>query len=173
VPEDRLRLIQGDITTIAADAIVNAANEHLLPGGGVCGAIHRVGGPQIARECAAIGYCRTGDAVMTSAGNLPARFVIHAVAPVWRGGSQDEAAYLASAYRRSLEVADGAGVATVAFPSLGTGIYGYPVDLAAPAALATVKSYLANTPSAIEDVTFVLFSEQDLRQYSRALAMLD
>lgn len=163
-----VELIQGDITRQQADAIVNAANEGLAPGGGVCGAIHRAGGPDIARECSAIGYCDTGDAVATTAGTLPARHVIHAVAPVWNGGRRNEPQLLASAYRRSLEVADECGDRTIAFPSLGTGIYGYPVEEAAPIALRTVVDYLSGT-TGIEEVTFVLFDEKTFRAFQDAV----
>jgi O-acetyl-ADP-ribose deacetylase (regulator of RNase III) len=165
-----IRLERGDITQSSVDAIVNAANEHLLPGGGVSGAIHRAGGPQIAREAAAIGHCPTGDARATGAGALQARYVIHAVAPVWQGGSDGEPALLAGAYRRSLEVAASLGARSIAFPSLGTGIYGYPVRLAAPVAITTVADYLAAADSPLRDVLFVLFSDADLEEYARALS---
>lgn len=165
-----ISLQRGDITTVAADAIVNAANEHLLPGGGVSGAIHRAGGPSIAREGAEIGHCATGDAVATTAGDLPARFVIHAVAPIWQGGSAGEPELLASAYRRSLEVAASLGLKSIAFPSLGTGIYGYPVELAAPVALNAVRQELERGKSTVREVRFILFSDSDLRAYSLALS---
>lgn len=165
-----IELQRGDITRVSADAIVNAANEHLLPGGGVSGAIHRAGGPTIAEEAAAIGHCPTGDARATGAGALPARYVIHAVAPVWRGGNQGEPQLLAAAYRRSLEVAATLGLRSIAFPSLGTGIYGYPIELAAPVAVGAVASYLSTTNSSVTDVLFVLFSDTDLDAYARTLA---
>jgi O-acetyl-ADP-ribose deacetylase (regulator of RNase III) len=167
----RLRLAQGDITDSEVDAIVNAANEALAPGGGVCGAIYRRGGPDIFREVAARGGCATGDAVGTNAGDLAARHVIHAVAPRWQGGMRGEADLLASAYRRSLEVADELGDRSVAFPSLGTGIFGYPIDEAAPIALSTVRDYLRG-PTQIDEVSFVLFTRDDLATYERALAQL-
>jgi len=163
-----LRLVKGDITRQEADAIVNAANSGLRGGGGVDGAIHRAGGPAIMEECRRIGGCPTGDAVATTAGNLRARYVIHAVGPVWRGGAHGEAELLASAYRRSLEVAESEGARSVAFPSLSTGAYGYPVGSAAEVALRTVAEYLRGK-TAIEEVTFVLFSDQDYETYSEAL----
>lgn len=163
-----LRLMMGDITDVSADAIVNAANSRLVPGSGVDGAIHRVGGPSIAAEARDIGGCPTGEAVATGAGDLDARHVIHTVAPVWRGGSFGEGKLLASAYRRSLEVADALGDRTVAFPSLGTGVYGYPVDQAARIALGTVAGYLQGATN-VESVQFVLFSSEDLAQYKSAL----
>src|SRR4051794_16892299 len=126
-----LALLEGDITHVEADAIVNAANAALSGGGGVDGAIHRAGGPAIMDECRGIGGCATGGAVATSAGDLPARWVIHAVAPIWNGGTDGEPELLASAYRRSLEVARELGAETIAFPSLGTGVYSYPLEDAA------------------------------------------
>jgi len=134
-----ITFVVGDLTQQRVDAIVNAANEALAPGGGVSGAIHRAGGPSIAEECRRLGGCATGDAKATGAGDLPARWVIHAVGPVWQGGGAGEAELLASAYRRSLEVADELGARTVAFPALSTGIYGYPAELAAPVAVAAVR----------------------------------
>ncbi|HZU11439.1 MAG TPA: macro domain-containing protein [Chloroflexota bacterium] len=167
-----IRLVQGDITRYPADAIVNAANSALVPGGGVCGAIHRAGGPDIARECAAIGHCDTGDAVATTAGRLPARHVIHAVAPIWRGGTFGEDDLLSSAYRRSLEVADEIGDRTIAFPSLGAGIYGYPVERAAPLVLKTIADYLEGE-TGIEEVTMVLFTDEDRQVFRRAMETMD
>lgn len=166
-----IRLVQGDITQYPADAIVNAANSSLIPGSGVSGAIHRAGGPEIARECAAIGQCETGHAVATTAGRLPARHVIHAVAPIWRGGRDREDELLAGAYRRSLEVADGLGDKSIAFPSLGTGMYGYPIERAAPLVVQTIAKYLRGR-TGIEEVTMVLFTEADLQAYERALTEL-
>jgi O-acetyl-ADP-ribose deacetylase (regulator of RNase III) len=166
-----LVLMQGDITTVEADAIVNAANSRLAGGGGVDGAIHRAGGPEIMAECRRIGGCPTGSAVATTAGRLRARHVIHAVAPRWTGGSRGEPELLASAYRRSLELADELGDHSVAFPSLGTGAYGYPVDQAAQIALRTVIDYLRNDTQ-IARVTFVLFTDADLQAYERALEAL-
>jgi O-acetyl-ADP-ribose deacetylase len=163
-----LRLIRGDITRISADAIVNAANAHLAGGGGVDGAIHRAGGPEIMEDCRKIGSCPTGSAVATRAGRLRARHVIHAVAPRWQGGNRGERELLASAYRTSLEVADREGDRTIAFPSLGTGIYGNPIEQSARVALGTVIEYLRGE-SGIEEVTFVLFSDGDLAVYREAL----
>ncbi len=165
--QSRLDLIRGDITEAAVDAIVNAANSTLLGGGGVDGAIHRAGGPQILAECRKIGGCEIGDAVLTGGGNLPARYVIHTVGPIYRGGQNHEADLLASAYRRSLEVASDNRVATVAFPSISTGAYGYPIDQAAPIAIGTVRQYLSQHPE-IVFVRFVLFSEADLAIYRNA-----
>jgi O-acetyl-ADP-ribose deacetylase (regulator of RNase III) len=137
-----LSLVKGDITQQDTDAIVNAANSGLRGGGGVDGAIHRAGGPAIMEECRRIGGCETGDAVITGGGNLKAGFVIHAVGPRWAGGERGEAELLASAYRRSLERADQEGLASVSFPSISTGAYGYPVASAAAVALKTVRDYL-------------------------------
>jgi O-acetyl-ADP-ribose deacetylase (regulator of RNase III) len=167
----RLHLVRGDITQIDADAIVNAANEELWPGGGVSGAIHRAGGPAIAQECYRIGHTPTGQAAITTAGSLPARHVIHSVGPIWEGGAHREAELLASAYRSSLHLADEHGLRSIAFPSISTGIYGYPVAEAARVALTAVRDYLLDD-TAIEDVTFVLFTEADLRVYETALAEL-
>lgn len=134
-----ITFVVGDLTAQDVDAIVNAANEALAPGGGVCGAIRRAGGDEIFAECARLGGCATGDAKATGAGRLSAKYVIHAVGPVWRGGDAGEAELLASAYRRSLEVATELGCRTIAFPALSTGIYGYPSELAAPVAVAAVR----------------------------------
>jgi O-acetyl-ADP-ribose deacetylase len=162
-------LVQGDITQIAADAIVNAANAHLAGGGGVDGAIHDAGGPSIMKECLVIGGCPTGSAVHTGAGRLAARHVIHAVAPRWMGGTANEAALLGGAYRTALQLADTLGDHTVAFPSLGTGAYGYPIEPAAEIALRTLRQHsFAGTK--ITTVTFVLFSAPDLDIYESALA---
>jgi O-acetyl-ADP-ribose deacetylase (regulator of RNase III) len=163
-----IRLLQGDITRIEADAIVNAANMHLAGGGGVDGVIHRVGGPEIMEDCRRIGGCPTGGAVATRAGRLKARHVIHAVAPRWQGGDRGEPESLASAYRTSLEVAEQEGDRTIAFPSLGTGIYGNPLEPSARIALRTVAEYLRG-PTQIVDIVLILFSEGDLRVYAEAL----
>ena len=168
----QIRLVQGDITRVAVDAIVNAATREGAVGGGVDGAIHRVGGPEVMADLehryGRGGHCPTGSALVSVAGQLPARIVIHAVGPIWRGGSAGEADLLASAYRTSLDVAAGEGARSVAFPSISTGIYGYPVDLAAAVALQTVDAWTAEHPDALESVTFVLFSSDTLEAFERA-----
>jgi O-acetyl-ADP-ribose deacetylase (regulator of RNase III) len=162
-----VEVVQGDITTESVDAIVNAANEHLAPGGGVCGAIHAAGGPAIAAECRRIGHCPTGGAVATTAGRLPARFVIHAVGPVWRGGDRGEAELLASAYRCALDEAARVGAGSVAFPAISTGIYGYPLEEATRVALAAVRSWQGE---GVGRVRFVCFDERTANAYRSALA---
>jgi len=170
----RFELVQGDITKQAVDAIVNAANTGLVGGGGVDGAIHRAGGPEIMAECDRIraeqGGCPTGTAVITTAGRLPARHVIHTAGPRWHGGDRGERDQLASCYRSCLELAERHGLRTIAFPSISTGVYGYPVEDAARVALVTVRRYLDQHPGAFDLVRFVLFSEADLRTYQRVLA---
>jgi O-acetyl-ADP-ribose deacetylase (regulator of RNase III) len=167
-----VRLVQGDITRIEADAIVNAANSALAGGGGVDGAIHRAGGravmADLERRYGANRHCPTGNAVVSAAGDLPARIVIHAVGPIWRGGGAGEPELLASAYRASLDLAAGEGCRTVALPSISTGIYGYPIDLAAGVALRTVDAWVAEHPDALDTVTFVLFSTDSLAAFERA-----
>ena len=163
-----VELVQGDITTIPVDAIVNAANEGLRGGGGVDGAIHRAGGPAILKECVGLGGCRTGDAKATTAGDLPARHVIHAVGPVWREGAHGEDELLASAYRRSVEVAASLRCASVSFPAISTGIYGFPIERAAPIALASAKG-AAGAAGGAWRLVFVLFSAADLEVYRAAL----
>lgn len=163
----RLRLLEGDITEQRVDAIVNAANSGLRGGGGVDGAIHRAGGPSIMEECRAGGGCPTGDAVVTGAGDLDTRHVIHAVGPRWKGGAHGEAELLASAYRRSMERAEESGVSTIAFPSLSTGAYGYPIEAAAPLALRTVADAL-RTSTCLAEARFVLFGEAAFAAYRRA-----
>lgn len=164
-------LVQGDITTQAVDAIVNAANSRLVGGGGVDGAIRRAGGPAIEEECAAIrtrqGGCPTGSAVITTAGRLKARYVIHAVGPVWQGGDHGEAGLLASAYRSSLALAAAHRARTIAFPSISTGVYGYPVDLASRVAIRAVLEEVSAQP--FEEVRFVLFTAADFDAYAEAL----
>lgn len=172
----RLVLLRGDITEQATDAIVNAANTGLLGGGGVDGAIHRRGGPAIMEECRRIraerGGCPTGQAVITTGGRLPARHVIHAVGPVWSGGGRGEDALLASAYRASLRLAAEHGLRSVAFPSISTGAYRFPVERAARIALATVRDFLRGERHALEEVRFVLFTPADLAAWERALSAL-
>jgi len=168
----KLKLQRGDITKIAVDAIVNAANSSLLGGGGVDGAIHRAGGPAILQDCQAIrarqGGCKTGEAVITTGGNLPARHVIHTVGPVWGDGKRNESVDLANCYRNSLRLAHENGLKTVAFPSISTGIFGYPIGLAAPLAIETVRDFCAQH-GGIEEVVFVVFSESDERIYQDLL----
>jgi O-acetyl-ADP-ribose deacetylase (regulator of RNase III) len=154
-----ITFVVGDLTQQRVDAVVNAANEALAPGGGVCGAIRRAGGEEIFEECARLGGCATGDARATGAGRLPARHVIHAVGPIWRGGDRGEPELLASAYRRSLEVAEELGCRTIAFPALSTGIYGYPAELAAPIAVSAVRPFEPR----VDEIRFV-FLEDGLRQ---------
>jgi O-acetyl-ADP-ribose deacetylase len=162
----RIEAFLGDITEQDVDAIVNAANSSLLGGGGVDGAIHRAAGSELLAECRLLGGCDPGEAKSTGAGRLAAQHVIHTVGPVWRGGGYGEAEVLASCHRRSLEVAAGLGCRTVAFPAISTGIYGYPVELAAPVAVATVQEALAPP---VELVRFVLFSGGHLDVFRRAL----
>jgi O-acetyl-ADP-ribose deacetylase len=164
----RIELAQGDITKFAADAIVNAANSALVPGGGVDGAIHDAGGPAIYEEGRRLGGCETGDAKATTAGDLPARYVIHTVGPVWHCGTQREHELLASCHRRSLEVAAGLDCHTVAFPAISTGVFGYPVEQASHVALAATTSVLHELP-AIERVTFVLFDSYTYDIFADAL----
>jgi O-acetyl-ADP-ribose deacetylase (regulator of RNase III) len=157
-----------DITTLPVDAIVNAANVELAPGGGVCGAIHRTAGPGLARACLPLAPCPTGQARLTPGFDLPARFVIHAVGPVWQGGTASEAELLASAYRAALALATSAGLRSIAFPAISTGIYGYPLAAATAIAVATVRQALA-AGSSLEEVTFACFSTEAVSIYEKEL----
>ena len=163
-----LEIVEGDITRQDTGAIVNAANTSLLGGGGVDGAIHRAGGPKILEECRQLGGCPTGEARITTGGNLQARYVIHTVGPIYRDGLHREPELLASCYRESLKLASAKGIKTVAFPSISTGAYGYPLDEAAKIALKIVKAYLAEHPE-IERVRFVLFGKAAYAAYEMAL----
>ena len=168
-----LRLLQGDITKVPADAIVNAANSALEGGGGVDGAIHRAAGPELMQELDRVrppGGCPAGSAVITPAGKLPARWVIHAVGPRWRGGERGEEKLLAGAYRKSLELAAGVGAKRISFPAISTGVYGYPIELAAPVALGAVTDYFRTNKTSIEEVIFVLFDAESLAVFEKALS---
>jgi O-acetyl-ADP-ribose deacetylase (regulator of RNase III) len=163
-----LRALRGDITSLAVDGIVNAANASLQGGGGVDGAIHRAAGPALLAECRVLGGCRIGDAKLTKGHRLPARFVIHTVGPVWRGGTSGEPELLASCYRRSIELAAANEMQTMAFPCISTGVYGYPVDLAAKVAVATVRSAVGEF-GGIREIVFCCFSGSDLAVYADLL----
>ncbi len=164
--ESKIELVKGDITKLNVDAIVNAANNSLLGGGGVDGAIHRAAGPQLLEECRTLNGCATGDAKITKGYNLPAKYVIHTVGPVWHGGNHREDELLESCYRRSLEVAVENGIKTIAFPSISTGAYRFPIERAAKIAYKTVKEFL-NSHNQIEKVIFVLFSDYDFNVYRK------
>lgn len=166
-----INAIQADITSLEVDAIVNAANTSLLGGGGVDGAIHRAAGPELLTACKQLGGCATGEAKLTKGFKLPARYVIHTVGPVWHGGERGEAELLASCYRCSLSLAASVNAGAVAFPSISTGVYGYPISEAAKIAISTVRSSLAEHPS-IESVTFCCFSADDLAVYQACLNQL-
>ncbi len=169
----RISLLKGDITKIEADAIVNAANSSLMGGGGVDGAIHRAGGSDILEDCRKIvarqGGCKTGEAVITTAGKLPAQFVIHTVGPVWNGGHINEELLLANCYTKSLELAVKKGIKTIAFPNISTGIYHFPKDLACTIALKTVNEFL-NKNDTLEKVLFICFDDENYDYYKNALS---
>ena len=167
----RMRIAEADITTLSVDAIVNAANERLAPGGGVCGAIHRAAGPKLARECASIGGCPTGEARLTQGYSLPARYVIHTVGPVWHGGTSGEADFLASCYRSALTLALDHELRGIAFPAISTGIFGFPLDRATRVAVRTVREWLA-THEWDGEVVFCIFDSEALSEYRNAFAEL-
>jgi O-acetyl-ADP-ribose deacetylase len=170
--QNRISLIQGDITKLEVDAIVNAANSSLIGGGGVDGAIHRAGGPAILEECRQIiarqGRCETGQAVITSGGKLPAKFVIHTVGPIWRGGFNNEVRLLENAYQNSLKLAVKNGIETIAFPNISTGVYGFPKEKAAAIAVKTVRDFLSENEQ-IRQVYFVCFDEENYQLYHQLI----
>ena len=167
---DKIELVLGNITKQTVDAIVNAANTTLLGGGGVDGAIHRAAGPELLEECRRIGGCPTGEARITKAYRLPAKDVIHTVGPVWRGGNTGEDELLGNCYRNSLKLAEQNGVKTIAFPSISTGAYGFPIERAAPIAVRTVREAIDNTKS-IERIIFVCFSQPDYEVYEKSMKL--
>ena len=176
INKTKLTLVQGDITKQTTDAIVNAANSSLMGGGGVDGAIHRAGGPTILEQCKQIvakqGRLPAGKAVITTGGNLPAKFVIHTVGPIWNGGKSNEAQILASCYKESLRIAEAKKLSSISFPSISTGAYRYPLDLAAKVALETVISFLKEDAVSLKEVRFVLFDARTGQMYHNAIVVL-
>jgi len=168
VTKGRIELIQADITTLEVNAIVKAANESLMGGGGVDGAIHRGAGPELLKECRTLGGCNTGQAKITNGYNLKAKFVIHTVGPVWRDGTNGEPQLLASCYRNCVQLAVDNPIQTIAFPSISTGVYGYPIMQASQIAVREVRNFLVNNPL-IKQVSFVCFSSEDLYVYKSLL----
>lgn len=169
---DRITIAQGDITTYDVDAIVNAASESLLGGGGVDGAIHAAAGPQLTQECRALGGCAPGEAKLTQGYNLPARWVIHTVGPIWKGGDRGEADVLRQCYANSLALAAERGFGSIAFPNISTGVYNFPRELAASLSLETARDFFDNTPvpeDVLEEIVFVCFNDESYRCYLRAV----
>jgi len=164
--EEKIKIIKGDITKVKTEAIVNAANKTLLGGGGVDGAIHRAAGPKLLEECKQLGGCQTGEAKITRGYNLPAKYVIHTVGPIWHGGNYGEEEKLANCYRNSLKLAAENRIKSIAFPSISTGAYGFPIEKAAPIALGKVKKFLEKN-NEIKEVVFVLFSDKDFQIYQQ------